>query len=96
MTSGHNSYPIDTLEAKKYSSLQRKFNMHIWYAISNEDLGYKTWMWIPLSKVLESGVTTKVSTKSGEAFFPIRIEEFTQVVHDDSLERLFSKLVKNK
>ncbi|MBI2632466.1 hypothetical protein HYW75_05660 [Candidatus Pacearchaeota archaeon] len=92
ITKLHESFPIDALEAKLYSTLQRKFNMHIWYAISNEEFGFKTWLWIPLSKVLESGVTKKASSKSGEFFFPIPIKEFIQIAEDDSLERLFSKL----
>lgn len=77
ISKNYNSYPMDSEEAKKYSSLQRKFNMHIWYAISNEESGFKTWLWIPLSKVLESGVSSKVSSKSGEDFFPIPAENYT-------------------
>jgi hypothetical protein len=88
----YNTYPIDSLEAKKYSVLQRKFNMHIWFAITNENLGYKTWLWIPLSKVLESGINTRISSVSGQTFLPIKIEEFIQIADDDSLERLFQKL----
>src|SRR3989344_4307491 len=51
----YKTYPIDSEETKKYSSLQRKFNLNIWYAISNEESDYKTWLWIPISKVFESG-----------------------------------------
>src|SRR3989344_8426732 len=28
-------YPIDANESKKYSSLQRRFNIHTWFVISN-------------------------------------------------------------
>ncbi|MBS3155534.1 hypothetical protein J4404_03485 [Candidatus Woesearchaeota archaeon] len=54
----YKNYPIDVEETKIYSSLQRKFNLHIWYVISNSDFDYKTWLWIPVSKVIESGVIT--------------------------------------
>src|SRR3989344_2355462 len=64
----YNTYPMDGEEAKRYSSLQRKFNMNIWYAISNEEFGFKAWLWCPLSKVMESGVTSKISSKSGAVF----------------------------
>lgn len=90
----HRSYPIDCDETKKYSSFQRKFNMHIWYAISNEELNYQTWLWIPISRVLELGVKKQISSKSRESFFPISPEEFIQISHNDSLERLFSNLFK--
>jgi len=43
----YKTYPLDSDETKKYSSLQRKFNLHMWYALSNEDYDYKTWFWIP-------------------------------------------------
>ncbi len=85
-------YAIDALDAKKYSSLQRRFNINTWFVISNEKMGYKTWYWIPVSKVLECGITTKRSSRSGDLFFPIPSNNFIQVAEDDSLSRLFSKL----
>lgn len=88
----YKSYPIDCRETKKYSSFQRKFNMQIWYAVSNERMDYKTWLWIPTSKVMELGIKKKVSSKSGEGFFPIPPQEFIQLSQNDSLERLFSQL----
>ncbi len=90
----YQTYPIDSVESTVYSSMQRKFNMHTWYVVSNNELGYKTWLWIPVSKVLESGVKLKVSSKSHESFFPIPLDQFIQIAEDDSLERLFSKLFK--
>ena len=90
----YKSYPIDSRETKIYSSLQRKFNLHIWYALSNEDSDFKTWLWIPVSKVLESGIPRYTSSISNEDFFAVPPEEFIQIAEDDSLERLFSKLFK--
>ncbi len=89
----YKNYPIGSEETKIYSCLQRKFNLHIWYVISNEDFDYKTWLWIPVSKVMESGVTERVSSKSGTYFFPIPPKEFIQIADDDSLDRLFSKML---
>jgi len=88
----YKNFPIDCNETEKYSSFQRKFNMHIWYVISNEHYGYENWLWIPVSKVLELGIKEKVSSKSGDEFFPIPLDEFIQISQNDSLERLFSKL----
>ncbi|MFH1710938.1 MAG: hypothetical protein ABH840_01375 [Nanoarchaeota archaeon] len=94
INSEYKTYPIDKEEAKLYSSLQRMFNLHIWYALSNEESDFKTWLWIPVSKVLELGIPRHVSSKSGMDFFPIPPEEFIQIADNDSLDRLFSKLFK--
>jgi len=86
------TYPIDYEETKKYSSLQRIFNLQVWYVISNEDFNYKTWLWIPVSKVIESGIEQQRSSKSKMDFFPVPTEEFIQIADDDSLSRLFAKI----
>jgi len=85
------TYPLDADETKKFSNLQRKFNLNIWYAISNESFDYKTWLWIPVSRVLEEGIPKHVSSKSRTTFFAVLPEKFTQISVDDSLDRLFSK-----
>jgi hypothetical protein len=86
----YKNYPLDSEETKKYSSIQRRFNMSIWYVISNDDYDYKTWLWIPISKVLESGMPKFVSNKSKEDFYAVPLEEFIQISDRDSLDRLFS------
>jgi len=88
----YGDYPVDSEETKKYSSMQRRFNIPTWFVISNEDFDYKTWLWIPISKVLELGVESKKSSKSGQDFFPIPPKEFIQIADDDSLDRLFTKM----
>tara|TARA_Y100000034_G_scaffold57813_1_gene70547 strand:+ start:406 stop:885 length:480 start_codon:yes stop_codon:yes gene_type:complete len=85
------NFPIDANETKKFSSLQRKFNLQVWYVLSNEHYNYHTWFWIPISKVLESGIATRVSSKSKEDFFPIPPKEFIQISDNDSIDRLFSQ-----
>ena len=88
----YKTFPLDSLEATKYSSLQRKFNLPIWYVLSNEDVDYKTWFWIPVSKVLEERRNPRFrSSKSNMDFFAIPVKEFIQIASDDSLDRLFSK-----
>ena len=88
---GYKTYPIDSEETKKYSSLQRKFNLNIWYAISSEDSDYKTWLWIPISKVFESGRPIFTSSKSKMEFYAVEPQEFIQIAFNDSLDRLLSK-----
>jgi hypothetical protein len=87
----YKNYCLDEKETKKYSSFQRQFNIQIWFAISNEDYDFKTWFWIPVSKVLESGIKKYTSTLSKEDFFPIPPEEFIQISDSDSINRLFDQ-----
>ena len=94
LNSEYNTYPIDADETKKYSSLQRKFNMQVWYVLSNEKIGYKTWMWIPVSKVMEHDLVKRESSISKQHFFAVPSDSFIQLAEDDSLERLCSKLFK--
>jgi len=87
----YRNYCIDAKETRKYSSFQRKFNLQIWYVISNEDYDFKTWFWIPISKVLESKIKKYTSSLSGEDFYPISPAEFIQISDNDSIYRIFSK-----
>jgi hypothetical protein len=87
----YRNFCIDAKETRKYSSFQRKFNLQIWYVLFNEDYDYKTWFWIPISKVLESRIKKYTSTLSGDDFYPISPEEFIQISDNDSIYRIFSR-----
>jgi hypothetical protein len=91
LDSEYKTYAVDSDETKKYSSLQRKFNLNIWYVLSNEELDFKTWFWIPVSKVFESGIQLHQSSVSGSEFYAVPLDEFIQIAYDDSLDRLLSK-----
>lgn len=87
----YGTLPLDVEETKKYSNLQRNFNMPVWYALSDKQ--HPTWYWIPVSKVLEIGKTEKhTSHKSKSEFFAIPSKDYIQIGMDDSLERLFLKI----
>jgi hypothetical protein len=92
----YKTFPFDSEETKKYSRLQREFNLHTWYVLSNEEYDYKTWFWIPVSKILEEGIPKFVSNKSKTDFFAVPPEELIQISVDDSLDRLFSKVFLEK
>jgi len=96
LTEKHKDFAMDSIDAKKYSILQRQFNMHIWYAISNEDHDYKTWFWIPVSKVLEEELPRYMSSKSKMDFIPIPLNKFIQISTKDSLSKLFLNLFEKK
>jgi len=92
----YKTFTLDSDESKKYSRLQRKFNLQIWYVLSNEDYDYKTWFWIPVSKILEEGIQRHMSNKSKQDFFAVPPTEFVQISIDSSLDRLFSNLFEKK
>lgn len=91
----HKTYCLDSKETKKYSSIQRKFNVNVWYVISNENFDYKTWLWIPISKVLESEIEEHTSSVSKEKFFAVPVNEFTQIADYESLDKLFLRCFEN-
>ena len=91
---------INVEEIEKYINLQRIFNLQSWYVISNEKYHYKTWFWIPTTKVVKSGLIFKPKDKNKKSWqkttecYSVPISEFIQVSDTDSLERVFTKFLK--
>ncbi len=83
---------INAKEVEKYINLQRLFNLQSWYVISSEKYHYRTWFWIPIVNIVKRGFTFETKEKKGICY-SIPISEFIQVSEDDSLERVFSKLL---
>lgn len=93
MMQGYDEFPLDSEETTRYSNLQRNFNLQVFYVLSNNDYAYKTWFWIPVSKVLEIGKLKKFTSRISKMdFFAIPVSEFVQISFDDSLDRVFSKI----
>jgi hypothetical protein len=55
---------------------------------------FKTWFWIPITKVIKSGFVFEPKNKRDKCY-SVPISEFVQVSDDDSLERVFVKLLKS-
>jgi len=89
---GDGKFILDCDETIKYSNLQRNFNLSVWYVLSNDDFDFKTWFWVPVTKVLEIGKIEKYTSKTRGDFFAIPNNAFIQVSTNDSLDRLFSML----
>ncbi len=49
---------------ERYLNLQRIFNLQSWCVISSERYHFKTWFWIPISKIAKAGFVFK--TKDGK------------------------------
>lgn len=88
----HDKFFLDAIETDKYVNLQRKFNLQTWYVISNEKYHFKTWFWIPAIKALESGFHF-ISKQTQNKCLSVPISNFIQVSSEDSLERVFSKIL---
>jgi len=86
---------INAEEVEKYVNLQRIFNLQSWYVISSEKYHYRTWFWIPIINIIKTGFTFEPKINQKKCY-SIPISEFIQVSEDDSLERVFSKLLNLK
>lgn len=84
---------INAEEVEKYMNLQRTFNLQSWYVISNERYHFKTWFWIPIAKIVKSGFVFEPKNKRDKCY-SVPVSEFVQVSDDDSLERVFVKLLR--
>jgi hypothetical protein len=84
---------ISAEEVEKYMNLQRIFNLPLWYVISNDKYHYKTWFWIPITKVAKIGLIFKPKGRNKDCY-SVPISEFIKVSDDDSLERFFVKILK--
>ena len=88
----HNDIAIDSDDLTKYSKLQRNFNLPIWFAISNREINYEKWFWIPVSKTIELMLPQFKSSLSQMDYNPIKLEEFIEVSDKDSLHKIFQRL----
>lgn len=88
----HNKFFINAEETDKYVNMQRKFNIPVWYVISNDSYHYNTWFWIPATKALESGFHF-ISKETNKKCLSVPVEAFIQVSSDDTLQRVFSKIL---
>lgn len=94
---GFKTFVIDVEETVKYSGLQRYFNLRVWYVFSSDRYHFKTWFWIPVSRVLEIGKTEKrFSRETGREFFAIPMDEFVQVADSDNLTRLLTQFLSRR
>jgi len=85
---------IDAYEVEKYLNLQRIFNMQCWFVISNESYHFRTWFWIPIAKIVNSGFVFTPKSHEDRRCYSVPLSEFIQVSDSDSLERVFSRLLK--
>ena len=89
-------FQIDTAETEQYCNLQNYFNLQVWYVFANERDHYKTWHWIPVSKVLEIAKKDKKFFESrGGSYCSIAMDKFIQVSHPSgNIGSLFAEIPK--
>ena len=82
------NFTINELEIKKLSSFERAFRIPVWVAISNKSIGFTTWYWISLTRIVEN-VPLKVNSSSNEEFRAIDIKNCITIGWNDNLGKLF-------
>lgn len=82
------NFTINELEIKKLSSFERAFKTPVWVAISNESIGFTTWYWISLTRIVEK-MPLKVNSNSNEEFRAIGIKNCITIGWNDNLGKLF-------
>ncbi len=92
----YEDFYINTAETEQYCNLQNYFNLQVWYAFANEHDHYKTWHWIPVSKVLEIGKKEKkMFTSPSGGYCSIPMDKFIQISHSSgNMGTLFSEIPK--
>ncbi len=81
------SFGLNQEEVWKYVKLEMLTRVPVWFVISNEGYGFKTWFWIPVSKVSQVG-------EEKRKIFAVNMKHFIQVSEDDDLSRLLSRILK--
>ncbi len=88
----YDSFSINREEIMKYSALERYFNLRVWLVFSFFDIHYQTWYWAPVSKIIEEAK----EISSSIPFYAFDMTKSYQVSTNDSLDRLFSSIFKEK
>lgn len=86
---------LDFMEHVKYMVSESQLKTTIWFAISNDnELDFKKWFWIPLSRCFVPEIEERKSDKA--KYMPIPKENFIEVNWDDKLSKvLVSELDKH-
>jgi len=85
----YNTLPLDSEDIRKYCSIHSSFNLPIFFAISNSDIDYSNWYWIPVSKLLSLRLPEHKSSVSEENFCPINLTYFTKISNTENINKLF-------
>lgn len=83
----HGSYDVITLnydEVQMYDRLFYLSNLPVWYAVSNNDVRYKTWFWFAALRAYE----VECLEKDGERFFAVPLGLFAVVGMEDGFGRI--------
>ncbi len=84
---------IDAEEVQKYANLQKLFNLPTWFVLSSDESHFKTWYWIPTMDVLSKDFEQE-RKQDKHKYYSVPVDKFVQVADSDSLERVFSQMLK--
>ena len=79
----------------KYKNLQQNFNLQVWFAVSNKQVHYETWYWIPATRAYElskkflvKSNQIKTFKKKPEDYVSIPISEYIQTTMQDNISKV--------
>lgn len=84
----YQNFTINEVEIRRLLSFERIFKIPIWIAISNENIGFTTWYWVSLTKIIEK-MPLKINSCSNEEFRAIDIKNCITIGWNDNLSKLF-------
>lgn len=84
----YQNFTINEVEIRKLLSFERVFKIPVWIAISNENIGFTTWYWVSLTKIIEK-MPLKINSCSNEEFRAIDIKNCITIGWNDNLSKLF-------
>ncbi len=89
LNSGYQTFTIDEEEIRKLIEWEKIFKRFVWFAISNENFGFKTWFWINLQTVIKKS-EKKLNKKDNKEFRAIKIEDCITIGWNDPLNNLLN------
>ncbi len=88
----YNTVAINCEEMTSYSNLNRNFNLSVWFAVSNEMLGFKKWLWAPVSRFAGAqNLKRKQGQGRNSEFYGVPMSDFVEIGFQDHLGVLFAK-----
>tara|TARA_Y100000310_G_C20309099_1_gene635385 strand:+ start:144 stop:614 length:471 start_codon:yes stop_codon:yes gene_type:complete len=83
----YQKFCICDLKTKRYENLQKKFNMKMWYAFSNDDVHFSTWYFMSITKAIELRKKYLVKEKN---YISAPINSFIQLSNNNKFTRVLA------
>jgi hypothetical protein len=82
----YKKFCIEEREVEKYTNLQKKYNIQVYFALSNEEIHYMTWYIIAIDKINRLKKRYLVKKKK---YLSLPIQEFKQIATQENITKIF-------